>query len=88
MRYLKWNLGYLPAQSAVVVTLQGVESDVFLVDNSNLAAFERGGSFRYSGGHYRRSPARIGVPSAGTWNVVVVPSAGRVTASVSVLPAA
>jgi len=39
----------------------------------------------YYGGHYRKSPARIRVPSAGGWHVIVVPSpGGRVHARVSV----
>lgn len=86
MSYLKFPINYQDSGAVVDVTLSGVESDVFLVDNVNLSAFERGGRFDYFGGHYKRSPVRLTVPSNGTWAVVVVPGpGGRVRASVRVL---
>jgi hypothetical protein len=86
MNYLKFALGQQSAGSIIEVTLSGVESDVFLVDPSNLRSFETGGSFRYTGGHYKQSPVRIAVPSSDAWTVVVVPGpGGRVQASVRAL---
>lgn len=86
MNYRKWSLGYLSATAVVEVSLRGVESDVFLVDDANLRKFERGeGGFSYCGGHYRQSPVRLSPPSGGSWNAVVVPKGGRVEASVRVL---
>ena len=71
------------------MTLQGVESDVFLVDGANLSIFKRGGQYRYYGGHYKQSPIVLRVPSSGTWTAVVVPGrGGRVTANCRVLAGA
>lgn len=87
MNYLKFPLGWQEAGAVAVATLQGVESDVFLVDSFNLSAFERGRQFQYHGGHQRRSPVRLVVPSVGDWTVVVIPTGGRVEARVEVLAA-
>ena len=86
MNFIEFPLHYQSTGTAVEVTLQGVESDVFLVDSANLSSFKRGGQYRRYGGHYNRSPVVLGVPSSGTWTVVVVPGlGGRVEASVRVL---
>jgi hypothetical protein len=80
MNYLKF-----PGPSgarAVEVALSGVESDVFVIDDANLSSFERGSTFRYTGGHYRQSPVRLPVPSSGHSTVVVIPTGGRVQAHV------
>jgi hypothetical protein len=87
MQYRKWSLGYLSAQAVIQVVLRGSESDVFLVDDANLRKFECGEEFRYCGGHYQKSPVRLSPPSGGSWNAVVVPTGGRVEASVQVLAA-
>lgn len=88
MNFLKFSLGYLNSGAVVVTTLDGVESDVFLVDPSNLLDFEGGRSFRYTGGHYKSSPVRLQVPTSGHWTAVVVPGVGgRVQASVEVIAA-
>lgn len=91
MNYLKFPLNYQSAGVTVEVTLRGVESDVLLMDSSNLSSFERGGAGRvnYYGGHYKGSPVRLTVPTSGTWTVVVVPGAGgTVRASVRTIAAA
>jgi Domain of unknown function (DUF1883) len=88
VNFLKFPLGYQLGGAVVVATLAGVESDVFLVDPSNLLDFERGRSFRYTGGHYKSSPVSLRVPTAGQWTAVVVPGlGGRVEASVEVIAA-
>lgn len=89
MQYLKFPLNDQKAGATVEVTMSGVESDVFLVDSQNLAAFERGAQFRYTGGHFKASPLDLRVPSSGIWTVVIVPGpGGSVQASVKVfLPA-
>ncbi len=86
MNYLHWKID-APAQGAtVVVTLKGVESDVLILDRMNFDRFRRGNSFQYFGGHYKRSPARLRIPSAGEWYAVVIPSlGGKIEASVQVL---
>lgn len=86
MNFIEFPLNYQSAGTAIEVTLRGVESDVFLVDNVNLSSFKRGGQYRRYGGHYKHSPVVLGVPSSGTWTAVVVPGlGGRVEASVRVL---
>ncbi len=88
INFIEFPLNYQSAGAAVEVTLQGVESDVFLVDNTNLSNFKRGGQVAGKGGHYKKSPVTLRVPTSGTWTVVVVPGlGGRVTASVRVLTA-
>jgi hypothetical protein len=86
INFLEFPLNYQNAGATVEVTLQGVESDVFLVDNANLSSFKRGRQFTYQGGHYKKSPVVLGVATSGTWTVVVIPGpGGRVSASVRVL---
>jgi hypothetical protein len=88
MNYLKFPLHYQSAGVTVEVTMQGVESDVFLIDSANLSSFERGGQFSYQGGHYKASPVRLTIPSNGTWTAVVVPTGGTVKAAVRTIVAA
>ena len=82
MNYLKFSLHLENASTVVEVTLNGVESDVFLVDDSNLANLERGGQYTYFGGHFKASPVILRAPSGGSWTVVVIPLGGRVEATV------
>lgn len=87
MNFLQSDLGYLDAGAQVDVALRGTEANVMLVDPVNLDRYKSGVRFEYFGGHFTRSPARIAVPRAGHWHVVVDlgGSAGRVEASVNVL---
>ncbi len=85
MGYLKFPLGNRQGGTLVRVDLQGVESDVFLVDASNLRSFERGQDFRFKGGHFKTSPVQLPIPSAGDWTAVVVPKGGEVRVQVRVL---
>lgn len=71
MQYLNSDLGWRNAGEIVVVTLDGTEANVRLVDSSNYQAFRTGRPHRYYGGHYQQSPARIQVPYAGQWYVIV-----------------
>jgi Domain of unknown function (DUF1883) len=85
MNYLHWDYTSLKRGAVANVTLKGVESDVMLLSPSNYSRFQRGDSFQYYGGHYKKSPVRLVVPSSGSWHVVVIPgSGGRVDASVTV----
>jgi Domain of unknown function (DUF1883) len=90
MNYLKFPLNYQSAGVTVEVTLRGVESDVLLMDSSNLSSFERGaGQVNSYGGHYKASPVGLTVPTSGTWTVVVIPGpGGTVHASVRTIAAA
>jgi len=86
LQFIKFPLSNQEAGAIVEVTLSGVESDVFLVDPSNLRALENGQEFKYHGGHFKQSPVRLSVPGTGDWTAVVVPGAGgRVNASVRVV---
>jgi hypothetical protein len=87
MQFLKFPLGRLVSGAVVEVALRGVESDVYLADDSNLRKLEQGdlNGFRGYGGHYRQSPVRLRVPSIGTWAAIVIPVGGRVEASVRVI---
>jgi len=85
VNYLDFDLGNLSGGESVSVALSGVESDVMLMTPSDVRRYTAGQQATYYGGHYRKSPARIRVPSAGAWHVIVVPSpGGRVQARVSV----
>jgi hypothetical protein len=89
MHYLHTDLGVLSAGSVVIVELSGTEANVLLLDNGNLASYKRGDRYRYYGGHFRLSPARIPVPAAGRWHVVIDlgGGAGSVSAAVRVVAA-
>lgn len=54
----------------VTVDLQHT-SDVFLVDQANYDAYQRGNQFQYVGGNYDRTPAVITVSGAGRWYLIV-----------------
>lgn len=45
--------------------------NVLVMDDSNYATYNSGGTYHYRGGYYKRFPARIPVPSSGFWNVVI-----------------
>lgn len=81
MNYLTFPVGIAGPGAVVEVTLSGVESDVFLVDSVNLTRLKSGQRFNYTGGHYRQSPVRLGVPARANWTVVVIPNGGTVHAS-------
>jgi hypothetical protein len=86
MNFLDLDLGWNESGSIVLVTLEGVESDVMLVSSSDVSRFKSGQRISYWGGHYKRSPARLRVPSSGHWHVLVVPGpGGRVRAAARVL---
>jgi hypothetical protein len=86
MNYIEFPLRHQASGSVAEVSLTGVESDVFLVDSTNLSTFKRGNQFSYRGGHYKFSPVRLRMPSSGVWTVIVIPSpGGTVNASVRVL---
>lgn len=89
MQFLHTDLGTTTAGDVVVVHLEGTEANVLLLDSVNLARYRHGDSYRYHGGHFTASPARIGVPSTGHWHVVVDLGGfgGSIRASVSVIAA-
>jgi hypothetical protein len=86
MRYAYNDLGQQQAGATVSVRLSGSASNVVLVDQSNFARYRAGQPFSYEGGRYRRSPARLTIPSDGHWYAVLDLGGygGRVRGSVSV----
>jgi hypothetical protein len=71
MNFTEYDLGQLSGGEIVEVSLSGTEANVQLVDDTDLSNYRSGSSYHYFGGHYTRSPARIPVPRAGHWHVVV-----------------
>jgi hypothetical protein len=61
-------------------------ANVFLVDESNFAAFRNDRDFRYYGGLIQRSPHDFVIPSTGRWRIVAHTWGLRDPARVSVAP--
>lgn len=47
------------------------QANVLLMDDINYSHYKNGGSYRHGGGFYTESPALIGVPHSGNWNIVI-----------------
>lgn len=84
MKFLHWEIQAY-AGSVVLVELDR-QANVRVMDDLNFAAYRNGRQHRYYGGLAKQSPARVSVPHAGRWHVVVDLGgySGRVAASVSV----
>lgn len=61
---------YLDAGDIVVVDCSH-QCNVCVMDDTNFQYYRSGGQFRHLGGHYKRFPVRIAVPSSGYWNVTL-----------------
>ncbi len=53
------------------------QCNFMIMTDTNFSAYRSGGRFNYHGGHYKRFPAAIDVPSSGHWNVVIDLGGGR-----------
>ena len=71
MNFTHYDLGLLGGGEVVEVSLQGTEANVRLLDSANFSAYRAGRQHRYYGGHARRSPVTLTVPSAGHWHVAM-----------------
>lgn len=71
MKYAFHDLGHQPAGTSVLVRLSGSASNVILLDPKNFAQYRAGLPFRYTGGHFGRSPVELEIPEDGHWYVVV-----------------
>lgn len=71
MRYAFKDLGEQPAGATVVVALEGSVANVLLLDDANYSHYRAGRPFRYAGGMFRQSPARVRVPRDGHWHLIV-----------------
>jgi hypothetical protein len=61
----------------IVVLNCDTQCNFMLMDDSDFSSYRRGGSHHYYGGFFTHFPARIAVPSAGHWNVVIDLGGGR-----------
>lgn len=86
--FTQYDLGNLKRGSVVVVTLQGNQANVRLLDASNFGAFKAGRQHRAIGGRATKSPVRLAVPHDGRWYVTVDMQGlrGSVRSSVRVEP--
>lgn len=73
MRYAYHDLGEQQAGTTVTVRWSGAAADVLLLDPVSFSKYCRGQKlvFRGGGGRYSRSPARLSIPEAGRWYVVL-----------------
>ncbi|GAA1026179.1 MULTISPECIES: DUF1883 domain-containing protein [Amycolatopsis] len=87
MRFVSWDLGQQPAGARVRVDLKGTEANVRLLDPTNFAAYKAGRGHNYVGGHYKRSPVVLAIPTTGHWHLTIDYGgyAGSGQASVTVL---
>lgn len=65
------------------------QCNIMLMSDSDYSAYKRGSSFHYAGGHFKRFPALLPAPHAGTWNLVMDLGGGSASIrySVQVIPA-
>lgn len=71
MKFIHHDLGQRRRGEIVEVTLSGNAANVQLVDSANLTSYRAGRQYRYYGGHVRKSPVQLAIPSNGHWHVVV-----------------
>lgn len=83
MKYLHWDFR-AGADQVVEVEIDRA-ANVLLLDDTNFAAFRRGGRYSYFGGYYRQTPVRLVPPRNTNWHLVVHLGgyAGAVRASVA-----
>jgi hypothetical protein len=87
MKYAYADLGRQEQGNEVVINVRGGARGVMLIDVANFARYRTGRSFRFAGGRYRGSPARLEVPSDGHWYAVLDLGSlnGRAKATVEVI---
>ncbi|MBT3982042.1 MAG: DUF1883 domain-containing protein [Bacteriovoracaceae bacterium] len=86
MKYLYKEI-QTAGSDAIQVDLTGNAANVMVMDAINFSNYKAGRRYRYSGGHYSRSPAIINPPHAGRWFVIVDLGglSGRVDASIGII---
>ena len=74
-------------ESDVVEVSLNHAANVQLLDEANFALYQQGKPYRYIGGYYQETPARIPTPRDGRWHLVVDlgGGAGSVRASLRVI---
>ncbi|WP_116204100.1 DUF1883 domain-containing protein [Amycolatopsis circi] len=63
MRFATWDLGQQLTGACVRVSLNGAEANVRLLDPTNFAAYKAGRRHNCIGGHYKRSPIVLTIPT-------------------------
>jgi Domain of unknown function (DUF1883) len=71
MKYAFADLGHQQGGNEVVINVRGGANGVMLIDVANFLRYRSGRSFRFTGGRYRGSPARLEVPEDGHWYAVL-----------------
>ena len=73
MRYAYYDLGDQQPGTTVIVRWSSAAADVLLLDPVSFSKYCRGQRlvFRSGGGRFSRSPARLSIPEAGRWYVVL-----------------
>lgn len=61
---------YLEEGDSFIVSCE-YSCNVRVMDDSNYRIYNTSGRYHFYGGHYRRLPARIAVPSSGYWTAVI-----------------
>jgi hypothetical protein len=87
MKYAYADLGAQEQGNDVVINVRGGARGVMLIDVANFQRYRTGRSFRFEGGRYRGSPARLQIPSDGHWYAVLDLGSlnGRAKATVEVI---
>lgn len=90
MNFTHYPLNYRERGTVIEVTLYGSAANVRLMDGSNFSNFKTGRRHTYHGGLVQRSPARLVVPSSGTWHVTVDMQGlrGQTRSSIRIIPTA
>jgi hypothetical protein len=82
------DLGQLSAGQVVRVTISGTEINLVLLDPINKSHYLKFKPYKYFGGHFKGSPARIVVPRDGHWYLGVDfgGASGSANYKIAVLP--
>ena len=73
-------------QGDIISVSLGQQTNVLLMDDNNDQQYKRGQSYRYHGGLFTTTPARISAPNSGFWNLVLNLGgrSGRIKYSISI----
>lgn len=90
MKFIYNDLGNRKKGEIVRFTLKGSSANVRIMTASNFNNYKNGRQHKYYGGHAKRSPVDIPIPSNGRWYATVDLGGyqGNVNASISILPGA
>lgn len=83
------DLGFLKSGQVIQVAVTGTAINLVLLDSANKVNYLKLKPYRYLGGHFKQSPARIVVPSDGHWYLGVDfgGATGSANYKIAILPA-